>query len=129
MANFIPYELNLSPRKRGDTIWVYITNATDRDGNSVTLSDYTLRAVLKYVTDTADNDSSAISVVTSGAGITVSGDDATVQFPATSTDDVTPAPNTLKYEVQASKTADVTIVRTLVYGTVPIMQDDVKTSP
>ena len=129
MANFIPYELNLSPRKRGDTIWVYITNATDRDGNSVTLSDYTLRAVLKYVTDTADNDSSAISVVTSGAGITVSGDDATVQFPATSTDDVTPAPNTLKYEVQATKTADVTIVRTLVYGTVPIMQDDVKTSP
>jgi hypothetical protein len=129
MANYIPYELNLSPRKRGDTIWVYITNATDRDGNSVTLSDYTLRAVLKYVTDTADNDSSAISVVTSGAGITVSGDDATVQFPATSTDDVTPAPNTLKYEVQATKTADVTIVRTLVYGTIPIMQDDAKTSP
>jgi hypothetical protein len=129
MANYIPYELNLSPRKRGDTIWVYITNATDRDGNSVTLSDYTLRAVLKYVTDTADNDSSAISVVTSGAGITVSGDDATVQFPATSTDDVTPAPNTLKYEVQATKTADATIVRTLVYGTIPIMQDDVKTSP
>ena len=128
MPNYIPYEMNLSPKKRGDTIWVYITSATDRDGIAVTLSDYTLRATLKYATDVAANDSAAISVVTSAGDITVSGDDATVMFPASDTGDVTEG-TTLKFEVQATKTADTDIVRTLVYGTVEIMQDLVKTSP
>ena len=128
MANYIPYELNLSRRKRGDTIWVYITEAAARDGSAVTLSDYSLRATLKYSTDTASNDAAAISVVTSGSGITVSGQDATVEFPASDTSAIT-GPCVLTYEVQATKTADHDIVRTLVFGTVEIMQDIVKTSP
>lgn len=125
----VPYQLDFGPRRRGDTLWVYITLAADRYGNAIPMSDYTVRATLKYTTDTEADDSSAISVVTSpSSGITVSGATATVMFPASDTSAIT-GPCTLKYEVQATKTSDTDIVRTLVWGYIPIEDDIVKTSP
>lgn len=121
-------EFNLPAHRRGDTIYVAITDVLDETGSAVVLSNYTVRATLKLPTDTASNDSSALSTVTGGSGITVSGNDLTVRFPASATASISP-PITLKYEVQVTKTADTDEVRTLVYGDVPIDQDVVKTSP
>lgn len=123
-----PTLFDLPPQKRGDAIYVTVSNVLDADGVAVVLSNYTLRAVLKYITDTDANDASAISVVTGGSGITVSGNSAAVRFPASATNAVT-GPTTLKYEVQATKSADTDEVRTLVAGTIPIVQDFVRTSP
>jgi hypothetical protein len=123
-----PMLFDLPPQKRGDAIYVTVSNVLDSDGVAVVLSNYTLRAVLKYVTDTDVNDTSAISIVTSSSGITVSGNSAAVRFPASATNAVT-GPCTLKYEVQATKGSDPDEVRTLVCGQIPIEQDFVRTSP
>lgn len=121
--------LDLNPHKRGDTIYIQISDVVDASGVAVTLADYSLRAVLKLITDTAANDSSALSSVTHSAGITVSGgNDMLVKFPASATVDVA-VPTILKYEVQATKTADTTEVRTLAEGQIPLEADAVITSP
>ena len=126
----IPIEYNLNPHKRGDTIYINVNDVLDAASAAIPLADYTLRAVLKLASDTASNDSSAISVITGGSGITVSStNDMALIFPASDTDDVT-GPTTLRWEVQATLTASPTIVRrTLAYGEIPIMQDLVKTAP
>lgn len=121
--------LDLNPHKRGDTIYINIEDVKDHLGAAITLADYSLRATLKLSTDDAATDGSALSSVTHVSGITVSGgNDMLVKFPASATTGLTEA-TTLKYEVQATKTADPTEVRTLLEGDVPLELDRVITSP
>ena len=113
---------------RGDTIYINVTDVLDAAGAAVTLSDYSLRAVLKLATDVATNDAAALADVTSGSGITVTGNDAVVKFPAAATAGLTTAQR-LVGDVQATKTADTTEVRTLLTFTVDIKLDSTKASP
>ena len=126
----VPVEFGRIQRKRGDTIRLNVNDVLDAAGSAVALADYTLRAVLKYKTDTAATDASAISTITGGAGITVSStNDAALVFPASDTDDIT-GPCMIDWELQATKTATPTVDRdTLAYGEIEIIRDRVRTAP
>ena len=123
----VPVEYGRFRRPRGDTVRLRVNNLLDEDGVAIPLADYTLRAVIKYTTDTATDDSSAVSVITGGAGITVSStNDAALVFPKSDMEDVTGA-CILYWEMQATKTATPTVDNdTLAYGEIEIVQDRAK---
>jgi hypothetical protein len=121
--------LDVGPHRRGDTIYISVADVVDSAGAAITLSDYSLRAVLKLADDVETDDSDALASVTHGAGITVSGgNDLLVKFPASATESLTENQR-LVGDVQATKTADVTEVRTLLTFTVDLVLDSTKTSP
>lgn len=127
MPSNVPVEFGTIRKKRGDVIEINVNDVLDAAGSAVPLADYSLTAVLKYKTDTATNDSSAISVITAGSGIVVSStNDAALTFPASATEAIT-GPCIIDWELQAIKTATPTIHRrTLAYGDIEIIMDRVR---
>ena len=123
----VPVEYGRFQKKRGDTVRLNVNDVLDAAGSALPLADYTLRAVIKYASDTATDDSSAVSVITGGAGITVSStNDAALVFPKSDMEDVT-GPCILYWEFQATKTATPTVDNdTLAYGEIEIVQDRAK---
>lgn len=120
--------MDLEPQKRGDTVYINLDDVVDRNGSEIVLGNYTIRCVVKLATSTATTDSDALASVTSGSGITVSGNDAVIKIPPSASTSLTDDA-TVKYEVQMTNASDSTEVRSLLWGYWTYVMDIAKTSP
>lgn len=116
------------PRRRGDTVYINIDDVVDRNGASVTLGNYTIRAVVKPISSVTTDDSDALAVVTSSSGITVTGNDMEIAFPPSTSSAMT-ATTRVKYDVSVTSNSNSNEVRTLIYGEWDYVMDVTKTSP
>jgi hypothetical protein len=116
------------PQRRGDTVYINLDDVLDRNGAAVTLDNYSLRAVAKPITSVTTDDSDALATITSGSGITVTGNDAELAFPPSLSSAFT-ASAVVKYDLQATNSSNANEVRTLLYGEISFDLDTTRTSP